>query len=406
MSLGGGTVYFPPGTYTCTGAIIVNGSNVTLLGSGRDTASALTYKTGTSRTAAIIVGNTAVVQNSNIDSLYINAGTGANAYQTGSGHGIVFRSNGGYINNTIVQWTQGDNFHLALDSLSATALYDVTMYNNYGQFSNTGIGLNIDTNFNNCEYTNCKFEGYVVNSGGTITGNGGVSGVNCMGGEQKFLNCHCYGWASGGAVVGNGGTPPQGISFIGGEYETNTGAGIYLNGVLNAKIIGVDCYGNSSQDLNIIASYVTIEDCLLTSGNSGAIVLTACTGVIIADNIINNTSFSNGIYLENSSTGCVIHHNYINTGSNTSVTLNDSTYCDVAGNVLSSGIFETSGANFNRWYGNIFTGVPNVLAPSGANSVQYLNAGSGVASTQTVQQSNYAATSPVVLTAASITALG
>ena len=156
---GGGVVYFPAGTYACTGAINVDYSNVTLLGDGWGNATSLTYIPGASRTAAIIIGVTAPVANSNVIGLAVNSGTSRpGAIQAGSGHGIVFRSETGLIRDVTVTYTNGDGLHLSMDALTPADIYDVTMFNNYVSYVNNDC-VYVDTNFYNCEFTVVKCQG-------------------------------------------------------------------------------------------------------------------------------------------------------------------------------------------------------------------------------------------------------
>jgi Pectate lyase superfamily protein len=351
---GGGTVFFPPGTYACASALTVTYSYVTLRGPGYGFSAVLAYKPGTTRTAAVVFGTTALLQSCNVIDLSIDAGA-SGALQSGSGHGIVFRVNNGTMQNVIVQYTYEDAFHIALDGEFSATMYDVTMSNCYAQYPGAN-GLYIDANVENSEFTTCKFVG-----GNTLETPTGTYGINCLGNEIKFLNSHCYFWPSGGAIFGlDEASAPAVISIIGGEYETNGGAGITMTGVNGAKIVGADCYANTGADITLTngTEWVEIGESVLTSPVARAIYLSQCTNINIHDNVLTSASTTSGVQIDTSSpvTSLVmIHGNVIasSTSGSGSVYLNNCTHCDVYGNILAYGAAEASSANYNRVYGNI-----------------------------------------------------
>ena len=240
-----------------------------------------------------------------------------------------------------------------------------------------------------------------------------------------MTNCHSYYNTLYGCIIGDGAGCTS-ITIIGGQFETNLASGIFIDGtttVTQVKIIGVDFHGNAnsngatpygSQDLTIYgANGVVVTGCAFTSNMSGTanIVVLGSTG-FIADNIIDNASSEFGVYADSATTYADINHNYVVTSTSTagySIYLAGSTYCDIAYNSVNSGASEASPGNFNRIFGNIYTGGSGAsqFVVTGASSVCYGNTGTGASSTLTLQQSNYCATSAVgPITAAAITSLG
>jgi hypothetical protein len=429
---GGGIVEFPAGTFACAGTVVVNYNNVTLMGAGFNNATTLSYLPGEARQAAIVVGANQIVFNCNIMNLSVNAsapftqaGEGfSGIIQPGSGHGIVFRSEVGTIQNVLVECAAGNGIHMALDNLPVNPVFDITMFNVYVRICG-GEGVYVDPNYYDFEFTVVKVEGGTLYASGPI----GLNGFNIQGGTAKFITCHPYYCVGYGLILGNGAGSYNDI-IIGGEYENNLASGIFINGsvpVSSVSISGVICYGNAStnihtpygsQDITVYnATGVTITGCVLNSNmaSSSHIWVTNSTGVTITGNVLNNTGSTSGIIIANS-TNCRVNENWINTSTATpgqSVVIGNwpggSSYCDVAFNTLSAGASEYSGSNNNRIHDNMYTGASGQgqFAILGANSVTYLNNGTGASSTITAQQSNYAATSAVtVATSAAITSLG
>ena len=142
---GGGIVAFPTGTFACSGAIVVNFNNVTLMGSaGYGYGTRLTYiPTTAGRAAAIVVGSITNVWNSNILNLTVDAGGAgltsniSGVIQAGSGHGIIFRSQQGLIQNVQVQFPNGDGIHMSMDTAAVPAImFDVVLVDVYVKYPN------------------------------------------------------------------------------------------------------------------------------------------------------------------------------------------------------------------------------------------------------------------------------
>jgi hypothetical protein len=369
---GGGTVFFPPGTYACASALTVAYNYVTLRGPGYGFAATLAYKSGASRTAAVIFsGASAVVQSCNMIDLTIDAGNGG-ALQSGSGHGVVFRVNNGTMQNVIVQYAYEDAFHLALDGAFSTTVYDVTMSNCYAQYPGQA-GLYADANYDNCEFTVCKFVG-----GSQLETPTGTYGINSMASEQKFLNCHCYFWPDGGAAFGLSEVEqPGAITIIGGEYETNGGAGITMAGIYGFKIIGADLYANTGADITVTnsSSQGDIDGCFCTSSISQNIYLASVSDTAVHSNMLVNATNA-GIKCDASSPAnsqLMIYGNSITSTGTASVILDEVTHSVVFGNFVTNGIAESGGASGNLVTGNVVTG--GSVTVSSSTSYAWANQG-------------------------------
>jgi hypothetical protein len=127
----GGVIYFPAGVYSCSGALTVDQSYVTLMGDGYGFATQITVPSGTiSRTAAIILGNTAPVSQCSVRDLAVVVDGGAHAVNPGTGHGIVIAGDNCLVENVIVRWCSGDDYHFGQDLLNTATQTTVASASN------------------------------------------------------------------------------------------------------------------------------------------------------------------------------------------------------------------------------------------------------------------------------------
>lgn len=243
-------VHLLPGNFWINTPILITNSFQGLQGSGQPFVSTIIATfAGFTNQMVLVSGAAAPLNQVTIRDLALKP-------NSNTAHGIVFRSNNGLVENVIVQsqagspWT-GDAFHLALDALPVTSVFDVTMINCYAQLGKAGSsganGFLVDANFNSCELYACRAQG-----GTAAATSGGAWGFQVFGGNIKLFACHAFEWFSGGMVISG-----NSCQVIGGEYETNGGGGgfglgLRLSGPHN-RIIGASFYANNSVDIQELA---------------------------------------------------------------------------------------------------------------------------------------------------------
>lgn len=107
-----GRVVLAAGDYWCSAPIIMDGDDTTLEGQGLGFSTNIHYVPGTAREAAVIVGATRSSLFSAVRNLAIKSGDNTGNLIPGSGHGIIFRSSGGLIENTQVENAERDAYRI------------------------------------------------------------------------------------------------------------------------------------------------------------------------------------------------------------------------------------------------------------------------------------------------------
>jgi parallel beta-helix repeat protein len=340
------TVFFPKGTYIISSPLTVTNDYVTLAGQGLK--STIRIKNNVDPAEAIYVGSSGVVQGARIKDLTVDV---ADYTSHTTGHGIVFRSNGGSIDHVIVSKVAQDGIRVEGDGVNA--LFEV-IFSDVTILQTGNDGLHIGSDVFNSEFIRVVAHG--------DKGNGrGRYGFYDQGTQNKFLLCHPYFWPSYGFL---GDTAGKESIIIGGEYETNDGAGIRFFSPHNNNLIdGILGYGNALGDIQLsFANNVRITNNVLRSNGGAAIYLNASNYAIITGNSI-TASLTNAIRIESSSTYNRVSNNTINnlTGANSSVKIVDSTNNEVIGNTTDTTIRETGTSDYNRIMNNELSGSASIV---------------------------------------------
>ncbi len=353
VATSGGIVYFPSGTYIISSSLIIDNSNITLLGFGQRSSPNIQIKSGSDPTYALIVGNLNYISNCCIFGLTF---TGRNSASS-TGGGINFRSDQGKIFQTKVTLFGGIGINVDSVSGNSFAFYfeDVYLLQN-GMNSTATDNLFISGLALNCEFVR-------------VHSNGGLTkktrrGISNDGIDNKFTNCHVYFCSGDGFYQANG----SHTQIVGGEYETNTGVGINMGNSRNT-IVGAECYANGYNDIVLAsADYSSVVGCQCrsTGSSAGSIEINATKNATVADNTFQgntwaatmNSTCQNIHFHDNvceptadalsiAGTGCVIHDNDIKLGS----------------------IVETTGANSNNIHDNYIHQAGKTITLIGASSV-------------------------------------
>ena len=144
----GGVVYFPAGVYLVSGTLIVDQSYVTLQGAGYGFATTIVVpSSAVSRTAQIIIGNTAPVFQCSVRDLAIKSDGGSGAVKAGTGHGIVIAGDNCLVENVIVRYCSGDAFHFGQDLLNTATQTSIASGSNGQALPQSTIDVAATTGF-------------------------------------------------------------------------------------------------------------------------------------------------------------------------------------------------------------------------------------------------------------------
>lgn len=228
---------------------------------------------------------------------------------------------------------------------------------------------------------NSEFTRVIAHGGKQLGTPRGRDGIHNMGGGNKFLLCHPYWNVRDGLrcdLTSNGNDQ---VFVHGGEYETNGGYGIWLNGSSGSVVNGTLMYSNANKDIYLsgTARKLVVSDNILQSSTVDKHILVGGTNtnVIISGNV---TRFGTaaGIAVESASVAqVVICGNSISEGNgSTGISLVNAQQCEVYGNTVDRGIIESGTADYNRIHGNVVgTGGSGAVTRIGAHSSAHDNKG-------------------------------
>jgi parallel beta-helix repeat protein len=400
-----GVVWFPYGNYIISSALIVDNSQVALIGQGEQFTTQITIASSADPSYALIVGNTQSVAYCTIQGLTFK---GRNT-TTSTGAGIHFRCTIGSVKQCRIIQFGGTGIHV--ESFNASVISDVYMEDVYltqnGMNTTTpGDNFIVENTVTDCEY-------HRVISAGNAAKNTTRYGFNNNGaGTQKFTDCHAYFCSSHGFYQTGGG----GTVIIGGEWETNAGVGIYLKSCNDAIIDAASAFGQTTTK-DIVFDGVdlgSIMGCNCSSATSDKhIGVYGSTRTTIADNVVKNST-SAGIEVDSGSTRCIVHDNIVQATNGIYMA---GQYCDVHDNMIVTGnITEQTGANFNRIHDNIlYAGGGQTIVLIGASTKIYDNYGynptgpqtaPGIPASGTAIQNTFAFDCIVHIIGGTITAIG
>ncbi len=268
--------------------------------------------------------------------------------------------------------------------------YNCTSYNcladNYG-----GSGYYVDWNYSSCEWVLARANGSNAGKPGSSTAS--QHGFVVLGSQLKFLMCHPYFNAGYGMKIGDAHSfTSASITIVGGEYESNTDAGIFVRENIGPVLINdVNFYGqglsSSNQDiyLSFNANNVRIGSCVFRKGtgaNIGKQIYAASASYCsVTDCVFEYAGAIQNIFLDGASGADAyfsIRNNRfknLNSGSRAVLLKGDTTYCTVINNV-SDATFEEqiSGVtpDFNTITGNtLVAGQGAVLTIVGTHTLSY-----------------------------------
>lgn len=313
----GGIVFVPFAKFLISRPLIIDTSNITIIGLGYYGAS--TFLTSSADPSyALIVGQNNFVSNIKIDGVTFQGRSSI----TSTGAGIKFGGNTSSIKNS---WITGFGSTGCYVNGNAGQIFQVYMEDAYFQnngFNTTGTiqqrtNLYIDSQVANCEYIRCISSG---NQGLTTTQEGIYIASAA---DQKFVDCHTFFCSGDGLFINFG----DGLQIQGGEYE-NCAVGMNINHINRGFVQGAQFYGNTSGDIgtfnnngfhiigcglvstgikniNTYSSNYSIDSCTITS-TVKAIEINSGSNVIIHDNILTHVG---GTLIDIFSNNCIIHDN-------------------------------------------------------------------------------------------------
>ncbi len=382
-------VYFPPGHYMLSASLIVDTTQISLVGGGEEFTTQLEVLGTVDPTWALIVGNTA---SASYVSLFGLTFKGRNT-STSTGGGILFRCTVGSIKQCRVVQFGGHGIEVdAYNSGGGGQIFDVLLDDVYlvqnGNSSNNSDQLSIGPGVYDSEFCRVICEG-----GNTLSPARGRYGINTVGHNCKFYHCHEYYNVSHGFSCNMAGAANTScmLQVIGGEHETNGGNNLDIENCQNVTIIGASCYGAvSTKDVLLSgANQVSISGCLCESGTTDKNVAAYnCTKVSLIGNVL---EFANAAGLDIDS-GCTRFSVMGNTVDSVGgVTIAGGTYCVLVGNTISqASIVESAGADYNQYVGNdlyaggaavTIIGTHSLLSPLPASASAAALAANGTIST-------------------------
>jgi hypothetical protein len=358
LAAGGGTVYFPPGTYVMSN--VTFGSNLVIMGAGQgNTTTVQDFSgnpiAGTAGGTVLLMDPAAVVANgSNVvvcrvapasssvitrNCLVRDLTIDGNKSQWGSGNASTQRSYGYYLG-------QSTN-NLIIDC----AMENVTIQNCRTYAFDVERVVNI-------RLTNCsaRYNGYVSGSASNC------DGFTLIGDDITVTSCQSYGnavygfrggqsgsvwhrvevvgceaWGNGQAGIGMGSDASDALyesHVIGGRYYSNgassNAAGIYLStNCTNCSVIGASSYNNSTN--GILASGVkyctisgntTYNNATASSGNPEIYLTNTTTYTTVTGNTVNSTTATHAISEQNATTDYNVISNNVVSSTSTAIVVN------------------------------------------------------------------------------------
>lgn len=333
---GSGVVYFPAGVYKISVPIIVDHNDIHLLGFAQRGATQITVDSSADPTYALIVGNTAYINDCSVVGISF---FGRNT-TTSTGGGINLRSYAGALRHVQVAYFGGTGVNVA--SFTASPIFevffeDVDLVQNGMNATTPGDNLLIAATASDCEYHRVIATGDVTKS----------TTRNCFNnngaGQQKFYDCHAY-WAHNDGFLNAGGS-----YIFGGEFENCTGNGIEGVGVL--LVVGASLFGNGNTDIGAYGPSQIIGCNCSSSTAFQNIYVNSASGGIIADNILSGAT-TNAILLDTGAANYSVHDNQCAQALAATIGTK-STNSRIHDNTLTAGgISEQTGANNNDIHDN------------------------------------------------------
>ncbi len=432
----GGIVYFPPGQYLISQPLVIDYSGVELVGAGYGFISIIicnftSEPAGTPGMIICGVSTTTLRSYINIEGLAIQGNL--NPY---SGSGIVWRVEIGTIKDCVIQFVARDGVHCSYGDISAnfSSMYNdsLVMENVYVEFPGvspddtpgSGSGIWTDQYLTSSEFYACHFDGGALAStsnpipaspddGRQMTVPFSTYGIYAQGAALKFVDCHPFTFMNNGmGLVG-----AQGIQVIGGEYESNNGAGITFSAATRCSVIGATFYDDPNPTvaaqhvwIGNSSDFIEVASCLFQSGDHSVPIGVEISpaGGSISSILIHHNRFDDppavpvNANIPGASYAVLINPNKTVTVDDTSTTytvsyvsitdnlidiaggytsaiaMGDATNSNVAGNriVSQSSISELAGgtANYNTYIGNDVTAFGGGgIKIVGANSIAVAN---------------------------------
>lgn len=349
---GAGRALLGPGTVSLTDKITVDQGNVELHGCGYATYVQAAAGFNASAAALVHIGTAAVLTGNVVTGLQLDGNHGT---ASGSAVGLLASASQILVERVEVKNSCGDSYYFQAHD-GTTALYEIGMRDCYA-WSPAGYGVHIGATVDNSEFHRVFAVG--SNQGTPVTGSS--DGFYVAGSDCKFLQCHPYFNAGNGMTIASG---CANITVVDGEYETNTGYGIKVEGADHVTVTaGASFYANGSGSIAFATTGANLQ--AQVSGCKFHDLGTTATTVISADAntyqlAVSGCTFdcATGSALTSiislavqgaSVTGNILRSN--NSAVN-SVYLNGATYVKIIGNYLDGPVTEASGADYNDVIGN------------------------------------------------------
>lgn len=343
-----GVICLPFGNYIISSSIIIDKPYITLLAWGEIGTTLITIAGSSDPAWAIIIGNTQQSNNCVIQGISFQ---GKNS-TTSTGGAVLVRGAECDIMNCCI--TQFGGSGLKLDAVSGASdqcyFENITLQSNGMNAGTPGDNLVITGNTGDCEY-------HRIISFGNVAKNTTRHGFNCLGYQQKFVDCHAY-FCSGDGFNQQGGANTQ---IVGGEWETNAGNGINIQNTSNIIIDDVSCFANTAKDIVLVSTpkfVVHAAQCISATFDKNMGIFSTDKGIV-----------SDSVFIDANSTnlqisGCTrinVHDCYFE--SSVDAIQVDSTYHDIHDNIVSLGtIREQSGANYNQIHNNtLYPGAGSIV---------------------------------------------
>lgn len=302
LSATGGRVMLSEGSFYLANPIVSDLDNIAIEGAGEGTL-LLQQNGSTALTAHVILGNTRNVKHNTLMKLKIyGRRDGSPAPATGDGVLI----NGSNVTVRDVYVLQIPANGVRLSSLSA-GVFENLLDNVYVQSVGTD-GIVLDANTSNCELLRCYVAGgqqsATTTSTTLIASPFGRYGFYNQGTQNKFIACHAY-WCTWGIYAPSA----NGVQVLGGEWETCTTGGIYIDNCFNGRVIGAVLYDNLGDGiwLGTNAHGVQVADNWVGPSNRVGLVthgirLSHAYRCVVSGNIIAQVASGGmGIYLDSTS---------------------------------------------------------------------------------------------------------
>lgn len=251
LPAGGGVVYVKEGTYTVTSSIVINKSNVSIIGSGKSTIIQLTTNVDVTLEADNKDGIL-------LENFYVyTVGTNISAITLGDCSQCIIRK----------VWLKTSGSGITLSNTVESTVKDCIALETYGRpyaVSHSVSGTNVNVLIKGNISKNCESFGLTIGHCNNVIASGNIFDGNFDDGIELNEANFC---TLKGNICINSGAPAVPVSN-----------GIQLRGDSNNNIIkGNVCYGNKTNGLNILGA---TEDDNIVVGNQ----LTGNTGASLVDN--------------------------------------------------------------------------------------------------------------------------